>query len=361
VHRKIHGICCRFGRTSLIGCCVLVCVLAVGDARGAILEATGQARASVEQTNATTGQITETAFEEAPGTTNVLPAEALAEIPIFLDGSAEGLIRSFAGVNLPGEIGPAAQGDFGVEAAAFSMLAERGFRARAEATQDRRIIFRSGPLDLPAGADVKVRSEFAFSAGLIVAALEEAAPEAVASISLKVEQADEQGLHEVLAGVIEVRLGSDDAAVLNRQGALAEVMPLILNMSEQFENLQRVHVVILPLTALPYTYRARLDEPFSLKAEVVARVQSETGAQGAVAYLGRPPVSALHILDQVLGNQLGQQVADAVELHIQETTGLAASTTEIELLDEQPGCGNFGLELLFGGLLLSAGLVARRA
>lgn len=359
MQRRVRWIRWYFVRALLIGCCILVFGFLVDEARGVIVDASGRARSTVQQTNATTGQTLDSAFEEAPGTTNILPAEALAEIAIVENSSEEGLIRSFAGVNLPNEAGPTTQGDFGVEAAAFSMLIDRGFRARAEASQDRQIIFRSGKLDLPSGAEVRIRSQFVSSAGLILAALEEAMPDALATISLRVQQADDQGPHELLVGTTEVRLGSDGAAVLSRQGAMTNVTPLILDLSEQFEDLQRVHVVLLPLTALTYTYRAHVDQPFSLRAEVIAEVQSETGGQGAVAYLGRPPQSALNILDRVLGNDVGQQVAGEVQDHMPTETGLAASATQIELLDEQHRCGNFGLDLLLGGLLLSAAIIAR--
>jgi len=330
-----------------------------------ILDSTGSVHALVEQSDSATGHILDSAFEATPETTNFLPATAEAKLPVMLNGDLVGLLHSFAMVNLPAETGPET-GDFGVEAAAASTAAERGFNSESSARQSRTVAFQPAELGLLAGTRILVRSTFSLSAGLFVARLASTdstnltAADASSSIRIGVLTGPPQNEVSLLAGSMSLHIDENGQPVILADGQLAQIKPILIDLSDRSDRFDTAYLAIVPYAAMPYEYQAEVGKIFMLKAVIEARATAEHGNQAAGAFVALVPLALADVLDRTVQNDLGTDVSDTIEPQMSSAARLTESVQEIEVLQLPLGCGGFGLETLVAGMLLTAGLIGRK-
>mgnify|MGYP007030117670 CR=1 FL=1 len=346
---------------ALVPCLGGGALLAGPTAQAAITDASGRVEASVRQTNATTGQIIDEAFEETPGTTNILPAEADASLEVTTPSSPEqGRLSSVAAVNVPGENAAADTNDFALEAAGLVLPAGRGFASDARATQTRQITLSRSELNINSGRRVRVRSTFVISSGVFLVTLPGSTGDVAGRIRFSVRQQDDEGSREVLAGGLDV---SFDEGTLRTvpTGALAGAKIVPVDLSTESTQVEQAQLVLLPFLSIPYEYEAVVGWPFSLVAEVTASTGSDDGAQGGSAFVGRLPNSFTAALDEFLGTSYGEDVDTLAESFEQEPAGLPGGTTVEPIMDNVLGaCGEFGMESLLAAMTLSM-VFARRS
>jgi hypothetical protein len=337
-------------------------VLADGQAHAAITGASGRVEASVQQIDAATGTLIDQAFEETPGTTNILPAQATATLDIVDSESIMGTLTSTASVNPPADVAAVEQTkDFSLEAAGLSQLADRGYLCDAKSTENRQVVLGAEDLGLDEGTRVHVRSTFVISAGVFLVTLPESAADIDGTVSFVVRQLDNQGSHDLLGGSVRVFFDNNKQLQIENTGDASLVVAVPFDFSGRSEAIDQAHMILLPFLSIPYEYDATVGTSFTLTAEVEAEVNAPSGAQGGSAFLGQVPTAFLEIVSQQLEIDFTSSVGGATgSSATQQATGLVSSQMEITVLRRSARCGDFGLESLLGGLLMAAALVARR-
>jgi hypothetical protein len=349
--------------------------LAAGTALAEITSTSGRVEASVTQINATTGQIVDQAFEQTPGTTNILPAEVTATLDITASTpppttqpsdvwtpatqpSPQGRLVSTAMVNPPTGSMPSDTKDFSIEASGLSLLTDRGFECQAKSIESRGIVLRASELGMAGGTPIRVRSTFVISAGVFLVTLPEGADDVTGTVSFSVSQHDEVGARQLLAGAVEVSLDSAGNPQITATGDAARVIAVPFDLSDQSSSVDQAHLLLFPLISLPYEYDATVDEPFTLTAEIQATVEAAAGGQGGGAFLGQLPTAFTEALDEFLNVDLGGSIDNAAgQSDQQNAAGLITNTL---IVRRRSPCGLFGLESLLGGLLLTMMFVRRR-
>ncbi len=333
------------------------CLATAAGARGEILDASGRVEASVRQISAATGQIVDEAFEQTPGTTNILPAVATATLQITEGEASQGELLASAAVNPPAELPGAAHKDFNLEASGLSRIAGRGFTCDARSVETREIVLTAGELDLPPGEPIRVRSTLSLSAGVLLVTLPQSMADVRGTISFTLTQRDSQGSRVLLDGMAEVFFDIDGALQFTATGDVPLTVVVPMNLTPASSEIDQAHLVLLPLLELPYEYDAVVGEPFDLVAEITASVDAPSGAQGGSAFVGQGPAALTDALNEDLQVDLAPTVMEAIDLFGQQTTIIdAVEVTRPEIR----GCGGLGLETLFGALALTAGFIRRR-
>lgn len=345
-------------------CAVLLAgwlALAGGHAFAEITAADGRVEASVRQLNATTGQTVDQAFEETPGTTNILPATATATLDIgastqpspATQPSSDGRLTATASVNPPAGITPENTKDFNIEASGLSLPADRGFACESKSTENRQVTLLASELDLRTGTRIRVRSTFVLSAGVFLVTLPESGSNVAGTVSFTVSQ----GSQKVLSGSVSASFDAGGQVQIAATGDASQAIAVPFDFSSQSSTIDQAHLILFPLISLPYEYDATVDEPFTLTAEVAANVNASSGAQGGSAFAGQVPTAFTSILDEFAQVDFGGAIGGVVGQ--QEAVSLADSQTEIIPL-QTSRCGNVGLESLLGGLALTMMFVRRR-
>ncbi len=347
---------------------------AAGTAFAEITSTSGRVEAAVTQINATTGQIVDQAFEQTPGTTNILPAEVTATLditaptapttqpvdvrPSATQPSPQGRLVSTAMVNPPTGSLPEDTKDFSIEASGLSLLADRGFECQARSIESRAVLLRASELDLAGGTPIRVRSTFVISAGVFLVTLPEGADDVTGTVSFSVSQHDEVGARQLLAGTVEVSLDSAGDPQITATGDAARVIAVPFDFSGESSSIDQAHLLLFPLISLPYEYDATVDETFTLMAEIQATVDAEAGGQGGSAFVGQLPTAFVEALDEFVNIDLGGAVDNAAgQSDQQKAAGLITNTL---FITRRSPCGGFGLESLLGALALTMTFVRRR-
>lgn len=329
-------------------------------ARAAVVSATGQVRASVSQSNAATGQTIDEAFQESPGTTDVLPATASAALDIATPTGIEGSLDAVSAVNVPGDKAPADTNDFSMEACGLSLLSGRSFNSTATATQNRLVALSADEIGLAADTRVLVRSDFVVACGVFLITIPGGPSDATGRIHFTITQQDDDGSREVLSGALDVFFDSSGRLRTTGSDGLEGVLPVIADLSGKSENVQQAQLVLLPAVTVPYEYEAVINRPFTLSAQVDVTVEAPSGDEGGSAFVGRLP----HLLADSASRFLQVDFTDDLDVLTRATAQSAAGTPagmEITpIAGNFANCGQFGLETLLGGLLLSAAFVTRR-
>lgn len=336
-------------------------LLSASGVEAAIVASDGRVEASVQQTNATTGTLIDQAFEETPGTTNILPAQASATLNIVDAEAVQGRLAATATVNPPADVAAIEETkDFSLEAAGLSLPADRGFSSVARSTENRQIVFTQEELALATGTRVLVRSSLVISAGVFLITLPDSAGNVEGTISFAVRQSDTRGSDELLSGSVRVFFDTSRQLQIENSGDTSLVVAVPFDFSSRSSAVEQAQMVLLPFLSIPYEYEATVGETFTLTAEVEAEVTSPSGAQGGSAFLGQVPTAFLEIVDEHLAVDFTSSVGGATgSAAVQRAAGLANGSTEITPLSSGR-CGGFGLESLLGMLMAGAALVGRR-
>jgi hypothetical protein len=335
--------------------------LAASNARAALPGADGRVEASVQQINATTGTLIDQAFEETPGTTNILPARATATLDIVDSTAIRGGLTATASVNPAADVASIEETkDFSLEAAGLSLPTDRGYVCDAKSIENRQVVLGAEELGLDAGTRVRVRSTFVISAGVFLVTLPGSAANVDGTVSFAVRQLDKQGSHDLLAGSVRVFFDANRQLQIENTGDASLVVAVPFDFSGRSDALDQAHMVLFPFLSIPYEYDATVGTSFTLTAEVEAAVNAPNGAQGGSVFLGQVPTAFLEVVDKQLAIDFANSVGGATgSAATQQAAGLVSSQMEITPL-RTGRCGDFGLESLLGGLLMAAALVGRR-
>jgi hypothetical protein len=349
--------------------------LGAGTTLGEITSTSGRVEAMVTQLNATTGQIVDQAFEETPGTTNILPAEAIATLDITESAppatqpsavraagtqpSVQGRLVSTALVNPPAGSLPEDTKDFSIEASGLSMLSDRSFECQARSVENRNIVLRASELGLAGGTPIRVRSTFVISAGIFLVTFPEGADDVTGTVSFRVSQQDDVGTRTLLLGTMKLFFDSAGVPQVTTSGDATQVIAVPFDFSDQSSSVEQAYMMLFPLISLAYEYDATVDEAFTLTAEIQANVDAATGGQGGSAFVGQVPTAFTDALDEFVQVDLGGAVDALAGLSDQQNAaGLISNTLVIRRTPSI--CGAFGLESLLGGFALTLTFFRRR-
>ena len=205
-----------------------------------------------------------------------------------------------------------------------------------------------------------VRSTFVISAGVFLITLPDSAANVDGTVSFTVRQLDRLGSHGLLSGSVRVFFDASRQLQIENSGDASLVVAVPFDFSSRSSSLEQAHMVLLPFLSIPYEYEATVGESFTLTAEVEAKVNSPSGAQGGSAFLGQVPTAFLEVVEEQLAIDFTSSVGGATgSAATQRAAGLVTAQMEITPLSSGR-CGDFGLETLLGGLLMAVALVGRR-
>ncbi len=349
----------RHAVASMVWCLAGALGLTSATAHAEISGASGRVEASVKQLNATTGQIVDQAFEQTPGTTNILPAEATVILDVAGLVHVQGRLTATATVSPP-ETVTATTKDFNCEAAGLSLLAENGFASDAKSIEDRQIVFLASELDLTSGTPIRIRSTFSLSAGVFLVTLPGSSNDVAGSFSFTIHQTRSGTSQVLLTGTGRVFFDASGLLQITTTGAASQAITVPFDFTDASGELNQARMIVFPLISLPYEYDATVDEAFTLTAEVSTSTGATTGNQGGSAFIGQVPTSFTQTLDEFLaldlttsvGGLIGPSAAQKVALQDDNGTQIVPLT--------RSACGNFGFEALLGGLALTLTFVRRR-
>lgn len=295
----------RILRDSLLGAVLLVLVLA-GVSRAELLGLTASVQGAVAA-----GEESDFAIEEFPGTTNVLPMSARAELvsePAEGSAGAAGARGVFNDPRIGLTVLPR---DFGLDAAVYTEQGELVFEAGAASSEVRRIRHSAADVGAAEGEEVELFGRFLVMGVLVVwgesGDLDLTGVEVALQLTVT-QQSSGGASQEVLASSVSLVGGEGGEVELTGDGALAGA-PLALVEVSGSDDFARVVLLVIPEVVLTYEYTAVVGQEYSLAAELSAELVNAGEGTGAALAIGLP----LAELAEVIGGAEGEVLAEVIE------------------------------------------------
>jgi hypothetical protein len=371
-----------FGLALTVLACLIM--LSVADVDAEVTEIRSQiVSTSTEFVDGQAGS-TDTSVEDFPNTSSQLPIESLSGLGNF-DGSAESEsgARGIATFRDPSLSIVANPGEWGVEADCFSLDPSISYEVMSEITEQRDVVFtkvdlagnpnRSAGGDAPnpseqSSGDATVLGNVFVNGGILVwtddpeGDLSGLNVEMVVTVS-QIGGSSETAGEELFRGSVNVNGAANGEISVSTEGGLFTISdgPGLLLASNiggidgavnQLEAAGNVRLVILPGQAIPYTYAARPDDPFTLEAKVSCKVNNQPGGTGVAGVFGRP----FRALSSVIAPKISAESASVTQSAMNRT--ITQST--VPGMPDAPtarGCGAIGACM---PLMLLCGLAASR-
>ena len=327
---------------------------------------------------------TDESIEEYPGTSSQLPIESLSGLGNF-EGNSEGEFgaRGIATFRDPSLSAVANPGEWGIEADCFSLDPSISYEVMSQITEERDIVFTKA--DLASGSntgsgsdsqnpseqssdDVAVLGNVFVSGGVLLwtddsnSDLSDVDVEMIVIVT-QVGGSSETANQELFRATVNVDGSADGTIALSTQGGVFAIsdgpgMLLASNIGGiddvvgQLDATGNVHLVVLPGQVISYGYKAQPDDPFTLEAKVLCRVNNRAGGTGVAAVFGRPFRSLSAVIAPKISEESAALAQSAMNRTIEEST--------VPNLVETPvtrGCGAIGVCM---PLMLLCGLAASR-
>jgi len=244
----------------------------------------------------------DSAFEYLGETTGNLPL--MVEVQLTqaeTEDAGAGVKTTFADPRLTQLPDP---NEFGIALVGFSEVENVSYSAVGRSSETRRVVFTAEEIGASEGTGLTARSYF-FLDGLLVLWSEEGSTDlsgTTASVALNVKQllpVDEQSMTVLEASLtLAGPLGGDVS--LTAAGGLIAGNVIQLDISDLVSGLGSVYLAIIPELAIPYTYMAEVQEPFTLEARIEGQISNRPGT-GAAVMLGVPLDELASLLDDVVG------------------------------------------------------------
>ncbi len=328
---------------------------------------------------------TDQSIEDFPNTSSQLPIESLSGLGNF-DGGSESVFgaRGIATFRDPALSPVANPGEWGVEADCFSLDPSRSYEVSSEIVEERDIVFTESDLsgfvpqggtgetgsdsEEPLPGDVMVRSNVFANGGVLVWADDPSGDLSGLDIQMiviitQVGGSSSTAGEEVFRAAVDVTGAPNGEVSVSTQGGLIAItdgpgMLLSSNIIgidgaiEQLQSTGNVRLVILPGQVIPYQYAAQPDDPFTLEARVLCRVNNQPGGTGVAAVFGRP----FRALSSVIAPKISDKSADITQSAMNRIIAEANETGVIETPTPR-GCGVLGMVM---PVVLLCGLAASR-
>lgn len=311
------------------------------------------------------------AFQALDQTTGNLPLIVVAELP-GEEGHDEnaGAVAStfFFDPRLSTEPDP---DEFGLDVSVYSLLDNVLYQGRSHATETRQITFTESDINRPAGTALEIRSFFFLDGYLVVWTDAETADLSgtMAEVVLSVEQIRSEQSGQVLDARLLLEGQADGSVALGAEGALSVENVVLMEMIHEIPELGRVYVVVIPDIAIPYLYRANVEEAFVLKADISVRAHGQPMTGASVA-LGLPLQGLTELINRITGElTTGEQFQGLLDESVKNSPPAsmplrADNTNLIRVVGELPTtgllpplCGGMAVELVY----VLAGLTLMRA
>lgn len=335
-------------------------VFAVG-AMAEIVDFSAEIECGVNEYLGSESSDTDFAFDSFPqGTSNNLPLEVMTQ---FIRKDSEEQLRAagqavtrFTDPRLSTTPSPE---EIAITAVALSRDASLRHDAHGKATETRKVVFLANEVGATAGTEVLVSSRF-FLDG-VLAIWDESELVDLSNVSaryrLRVEQQRGEASPEtVLLSDIAIVGHSDGTATIETNGVVQAANVVQIELTLPSEGLTKVHAIVIPDIAIPYSYQARVGESFTLTATVEGECNSRPGGRGAVVLLGISLDELAAVLDELVGGSLGQ-ILEAALRTAADSVGPPSEPlddTSGDTITPIPtcgclceGCGPLGIEALF--------------
>ena len=329
---------------------------------------------SVQEFSGTTAGNSDFAYKDLNDTTVTLPLSAEAKLlyPSLPVGAQA--IATFSDPTVSTTPDPL---EFGFNIVASSESDALRRLAWGESTETREVNFLASEIGAEDGSTLEVESQF-FVDGLV---LVWGTPTAdmtgtTATVKLDVFQTLPSATEAAERLNASLTLSSSGGTPsLQTTGGIAAENVIVLDLTGHIPDLGPVHLLIVPTSALTYTYPAQVGEAFRLKASIKGEVNSQPGTGASIA-LGVPLVQLGSLLQSVAGSSGGTQLESALSAVLSNHAQVAAKPlirkavpTTVRVVERNqkvtipgvPTCGAAGAELmLFPGMVLVACLIRRR-
>lgn len=327
---------------------------------------------------------TDQSVEDFPNTSNQLPIESLSGLGNF-EGSTDSEFgaRGIATFRDPSLSASANPGEWGVEADCFSLDPSISYEVMSQITEERDVVFTkedlAGGSNPSAGSDspssteqnpdeVSVLGNVFVNGGILLWTddtsndLSDVDVEMIVIVT-QVGGSTSTADAELYRATVNVNGAADGSILLSTTGGIFAVsdgpgMLLASNIGgiddavDQLDATGNVRLVILPGQAIPYEYAALPDDPFTLEARVLCRVNNRAGGTGVAAVFGRP----FRALSSVIAPKISGNSAAIAQAAMNRTIA-ESSTPNVSEAPAARGCGAIGVCM---PVLLLCGLAASR-
>ena len=268
--------------------------------------------AEVQEVENGTAVNSDFAFKDFNDTTSTLPLVALTNLIRFDATGEAGAAQAVTTFNDPRLSVLPDPNEFGVNLAAYSLASGPTYRGRSEATEHRDINFLAEEIGAPDGTALEAQSQF-FVDGLIVVWGELDTTD-LSGVSARVEFTVEQTLPDapaenVLLATLDVTGQSTGNVLITAEGELSIENVAVVDLTNAVPELGPVHLIVIPNTAIPYTYPAQVGQPFRLSATVRASIENRPGT-GASVLLGVPLLELGALLAELIGPEAADEISD---------------------------------------------------
>jgi len=298
----------------------------------------------------------DSAFKDLNKSTSTLPLVVTAQLLHNEQGGGASQV-TFSDPTLSVSPDP---NEFGLNVAAFSLAPNLlSYANTGHAHEQREITFLSSEIGAVDGAGLQAQSFF-FIDGIIMIWGEEGVTNldgTTVQTTLRVDRSGKDGADapQVLEAQLTLTGQSDGTVLLSATGGLTADSGSLIDLSGAIPDLGSVHVLIIPNTAIPYTYNAAVGQAFNLDATLDGQIQTHPGT-GASILLGVPLVELASLVNSVSGGSVGTQLQQALEAALStaapakpliatDKTTTVRVTNGLGLNLLAPGCGRMGAEM----------------
>ncbi len=261
--------------------------------------------------------------------------------------------------------------EFGIDLGAYSLSPVISYSGECASNETREITFLSSEIGFPDGTPLEAESQF-FVDGVILIWGDVGQTNlagTTAEMTLSVDQIRSNGSATVLSAGLTLTGQADGSVSLSTQDELTADNVIVANLTGVVSKLGPVHLVIIPNTALTYPYSADVGEAFQLQANINGNIRTQPRT-GAAIVLGVPLTKVAELVNEVTGEDVGNQLQQALQLLLitsplpLKPLAPKAEPTTVRVVDRlaSPSCGRMGIEsaLLMAGLALRVGLSSSR-
>jgi|GEM_PF-1010686 len=357
---------------------ILMCLWNVPAASGVVETIDATVAAQVDEYFGTEILNSESAFEDLEQTTGNLPLIADTGLRIVDTANEEvagaQATTTFRDPRLSEGPNP---GEFGIDAAAFSMESGVHFSSWCTSQETREITFLESEIDSPPGTELAVRSQFFVDGFLMIwgEAGDENFAHTTVGVELSVDQQrpGDEAMQRVFDVTIRLEGRPDGNAEVFVTGGLTQENIVVTDISAEVPGFGPAFLVVIPEIGIPYDYAAAVDEPFVLVATVDGQLANQPGTGVGVA-LGVPVEEFSKLIDDVTSKiadgNLGSAMRTAVEDAPPPAKALPRSSNAQVIVADSGGtgvlsqlfpmCGMFGAELLSLLVLLPVAMMGCR-
>ncbi|NOX59101.1 MAG: hypothetical protein GXP29_09620 [Planctomycetes bacterium] len=358
----------RIATIAVMVCMAQILSSHVSEVHGEVTDLRSQTTSSVSEI--VDGEVgsTDTSIENFPATQSQLPIESFSGLGNF-EGGQE---AQFGGRGVATFLDPAASlfanpGELGVEADCFSLDASIAYEVESEVLETRDIVFTPADLRLPppttseladqgasddSSDDVVVLGSVFVNGGILIWSSDPTRDLSGLQVELAVT-VEQIGGSSATAGEglfdggVEVNGAANGEIGVTSTGGistlvdgpvllLASNLPGIGSVVNQLESVGRVHLIVLLDQAIPYQYKARPSDPFSLELKATCRVRNLPDGTGVAAVFGRPFRSLAATISPVTSPKSADIAQDAMNQTISESSVPGKGTGNV-------GCGVLGI------------------